>query len=159
MHKDWLNAYRANQPEVKSYPNKHNMVIDEEGNLVLQPATPDRSTFLLVLLLTLVTNVPQSFKQFLYTVSFIVFSLLCFIMTWQEYFVKLNYTFVLHLVLDVALLWSPHRLSYHLVCCWSPSATETPVPDSSLDARRTAWMTPCKYKEQVTIMIITYMYA
>ncbi len=50
----------------KSYLHEYRVVVDEDGSVVLQPALTQSSPLLLVLLLTLVTNVPQAFTQFLY---------------------------------------------------------------------------------------------
>lgn len=64
----------------KCYLHEYRVVVDEDGSVVLQPAFTQSSPLLLVLLLTLVTNVPQAFTQFLDAYQNIsIYSILSFI--------------------------------------------------------------------------------
>lgn len=152
----------------KSYLHEYRVVVDEDGSVFFQPAVTHESSLLfLVLLLTLVTNVPQTFTQFLQTYHnisiYLIFSFLSrslkknFNDQFKNICILLYFKLFSHLVSDIALLWSPCLLSYHQVCCWSPSANETLTPASSLDAPGNACTPLYGYREPGETYIVIHV--
>ena len=66
--------------ETEKYLHEQRVMVDEDGSVFLQPAFGS-THLLLIHLLTLVTDVPQTFTQFLYTCQTIsIYSIFLFLL-------------------------------------------------------------------------------